>query len=172
MYSLLLGLWRILKPRTLELSNWWHPMNLPCFRLHESSILTYFQSSYLTRLSKGRLSSCSGIPRTLPYLYTTFYRKKDTQAMVLRYLGTVLLNNRWQTVVSRYIKNLKITLLNLSDLHKLHKAKYYQMNRQLSSPNDAYMNLNRKYELCCCLSQSDYLKTGELSVKTEFMKVY
>jgi len=26
--------------------------------------------------------------------------------------------------------------------------------------------------VCSCLSQSDYLNTGVLSVKTEFMKVY
>jgi len=33
-------------------------------------------------------------------------------------------------------------------------------------------SLNRKYDVCSCLSQSDYLNTGVLSAKTEFMKVY
>jgi len=33
-----------------------------------------------------------------------------------------------------------------------------------------YVHLNRKYDVCSCLSQSDYL--GVLSVKTEFMNVY
>jgi len=33
-------------------------------------------------------------------------------------------------------------------------------------------HLNRKYDVCRCLSQSDYLNTGVLPVKTEFMKVY
>ena len=32
--------------------------------------------------------------------------------------------------------------------------------------------LNRKYDVCSWLSQSDYLNTGVLYVKTEFMKVY
>jgi len=32
--------------------------------------------------------------------------------------------------------------------------------------------LNCKYHICSCLSQSDYLNTGVLSMKTEFMKVY
>ena len=33
-------------------------------------------------------------------------------------------------------------------------------------------HLNRKYDVCRCLSQSDYLNTGVLPVKTEFMNVY
>jgi len=32
--------------------------------------------------------------------------------------------------------------------------------------------LNCKYDIYSCLSQSDYLNTGVLSVKTELIKVY
>jgi len=39
-------------------------------------------------------------------------------------------------------------------------------------PYYLYACLNRKYDVCSCLSQSEDINTGVLSVKTEFMKVY
>ena len=42
----------------------------------------------------------------------------------------------------------------------------------INNPLKAKLTLKRKYDVCSCLSQSEDLNTGVLSVKTEFMEVY